>query len=292
MRDPLVRWLAWSAMLIGSSVPEIICRQFIPTPPLWLPAAQAVLLLTGAAIFAGSPRLRKLCGFLLALAALVIGWSLLAPAISSSRIFHDWTQNLSWGARFFLSRLLPVSGALLMLVTLIGSGLTRRDLFLCRGDLNAWAQPEPVPFFFRPIRWSRLGGVLLIIFGVALPLILLATLPMDFTRAGLIWRFLPWGVATAALNAANEEFQYRSVMLARLRRLVGDREAMLVTAFLFGLGHFHGQPSGPVGAVTAGFAGWIWAKSMIETRGFLWAFSIHMVQDIVIFAFLVISFAS
>lgn len=292
MRDPLVRCLAWGAMGIASSIPQIICRQFVPTPPLWLPAGQVVLLLIGVATFAGSPRLKQLCGFLLALVALVIGWSLIAPAIGSSQIFQTWMQNLNWGGRFFMSRLLPVSGALLMLVTLVGSGFTRRDLFLCRGELNAWAQPEPVPFFFRPIRWSRLGVVLLIIFGVALPLLLLATLPMNFARTGLIWRFLPWGVATAALNAANEEFQYRSVMLARLRRLVGDREAMLVTAFLFGLGHFHGQPSGPLGVVMAGFAGWIWAKSMIETRGFLWAFSIHMVQDIVIFAFLAISFAN
>jgi uncharacterized protein len=41
----------------------------------------------------------------------------------------------------------------------------------------------------------------------------------------------------------------------------------------------------------AGFAGWIWARSMIETRGVAWAFFIHMVQDIVIFSFLAVAAA-
>jgi hypothetical protein len=38
----------------------------------------------------------------------------------------------------------------------------------------------------------------------------------------------------------------------------------------------------------ASFAGWIWARSMIDTRGSVWAFVIHMFQDIVIFTFLVV----
>jgi hypothetical protein len=38
----------------------------------------------------------------------------------------------------------------------------------------------------------------------------------------------------------------------------------------------------------AGFAGWIWARRMIDTRGGVWAFLIHMAQDIVIFTFLVV----
>ena len=41
-----------------------------------------------------------------------------------------------------------------------------------------------------------------------------------------------------------------------------------------------------MGVVMAGIAGWFWGKSMIETRGWAWAFVIHLVQDIVIFTFL------
>ena len=39
----------------------------------------------------------------------------------------------------------------------------------------------------------------------------------------------------------------------------------------------------------AGIAGWIWAKSMVETRGLSCAFAIHFVQDLVIFVFLALS---
>jgi hypothetical protein len=39
----------------------------------------------------------------------------------------------------------------------------------------------------------------------------------------------------------------------------------------------------------ATIAGFIWAKSMLETRGVGWAFSIHLVQDLVIFYFLAMS---
>jgi hypothetical protein len=39
----------------------------------------------------------------------------------------------------------------------------------------------------------------------------------------------------------------------------------------------------------ATIAGWIWAKSMVETRGAGWAFGIHMLQDVVIFYFLAMS---
>src|SRR5436309_15100049 len=101
----------------------------------------------------------------------------------------------------------------------------------------------------------------------------------DFTDRGLILRCLPCILLVAALNAANEEFQFRNVLLAHLRNVVSPSEAALLTAVLFGLGHYYGQPSGPIGVLMAGFAGWIWARSMIETRGFAWAFFIHMAQD-------------
>jgi membrane protease YdiL (CAAX protease family) len=254
--------------------------------PLWLPLAQVALLLLAVIALALSEKTKPLCGFLLTLAALRLGWSVFTPAIAFSDNVAHWASGLDWGARLFLGRVLFVSGALIMLITLWGSGLSRRDLFLQLGDLRAPVRPEFILWFRRPIPWTRFGGQLLSIFGVILPLFLLFSLRPDFSHAGRVWQFLPWGIATALLNAVNEEFQFRSVPLARLRGVVSDREAALLTATLFGIGHFYGQPSGPIGVVLAGLAGWIWAKSMLETCGFLWAFTIHFVQDLVIFVFL------
>ena len=272
-------------MLVASELPEILLR-LRGNPPLWLPLAQIGVLMLAAIAVAFSPKTQSLAGFLLALAALLLGWSVLTPALAFSGTVAHFAQHLDWGERLFLSRLLPVSGAIVMLITLVRSGLTRRDLFLYRGDLDAPAQPEPILWFRRPIPWTRFGAQLLIIFGVLLPVFLFFTVHPDFAQVGRVWRFLPWGIAVAMLNAASEEFQFRSVLLAHLTRSISNREAVLITAVLFGIGHYYGQPSGPVGALMAGIAGWLWGKSMIETRGFTWAFVIHMVQDIVIFCFL------
>lgn len=234
------------------------------------------------------PRVRNLARFLFALAALTFAWDFLVPLIATASFVHGLSRNASWGARLFIERLLTVSGVLLLGFTLIGSGITRRDLFLCRGDLAAPAQPVPFLGLRKSIPWSWFGPALILVFGGALSLFLYFMVRPDFSASGRILHFLPWILLVAALNAASEEFQFRNVLLAHLRHVFRPAEAVFVTAVLFGLGHFYGQPSGPLGVVMAGFAGWIWARSMIETRGFVWAFAIHMVQDIVIFSFLAV----
>jgi membrane protease YdiL (CAAX protease family) len=273
-------------MFIASSLPEIVCRQLAVDPPAWLPFAEIGALLLAASICAFSPNWRGLCGFVLALAALRLGWSVIMPAFAWSDTLSAWAQQLNWAARLFLERLLALSGAIIIGLTLIGSGLTRRDLFLRWGDPSAPAQPEPFLWFRHPISWTRFGLILLGIFGVVLPLFLYFSIRPDFSLAGRVWHFLPWGIAIAAVNAANEEFQFRCVLLARLKHLLPEKETVLLTAVFFGLAHYYGQPSGPIGVVLAGIAGWLWGKSMIETRGWTWAFAIHLVQDIVIFVFI------
>jgi uncharacterized protein len=271
-------------MLVASSLPDIIARQFTIDSPAWIPFTEIGLLLLATIAFGFSPKWRPLCGFILALAAIRLGWSV----IKFSLVWSDsltWSHRLPWAEHWFLERVLALSGAIIIALTLIGSGLTRRDLFLRWGDPGAIAQPEP-PLWFRPTTWTRLGPTLLILFGLALPLFLYFSLHPDFSTVGRAWRLLPWGIATAALNAANEEFQFRCVLLARLKHFLADREMVLLTACFFGLEHYNGQPSGMMGVVLAAIAGWFWGKSMIETRGWTWAFIIHMVQDIVIFVFL------
>jgi membrane protease YdiL (CAAX protease family) len=249
---------------------------------------QCAILVIAALAVLPSPRLSVLTRFLLALAALRLGWYFVAPWIEGTDLVRRWSENADWGLRLLIGRASPLAGALLMSITLIGSGMTRRDLFLCRGNLAAPAQPIPFLGLRKPISWTVFGPALLVVFGVALPLFLYFTVHPDFTAGGRILRFLPWILLVAALNAANEEFQFRNVLLAHLRNVVAPAGAVWLTAVLFGLGHFYGQPSGPIGVLMAGFAGWIWARSMIETRGFAWAFFIHMVQDIVIFSFLAV----
>ena len=279
-----LRIVAWGAMLVVSPLPDIIFRQFAADPPIWVPFAQIGILLIVTIACAVSPSWRGLSGYVLALASLRLGWSVIMPTFAWSDTLVVWAQHLNWGQRLLLGRVLALSGAVIIGLTLIGSGLTRRDLFLRWGDPSAPAQP--ILWFRRPMPWTRFGPLLLVVFGVVLPLFLYFSMRPDTSLAGRIWQFLPWGIATAAVNAANEEFQFRCVLLARLRHLLPPMETVWLTATFFGLAHYYGQPSGPFGVVLAGIAGWLWGKSMVETRGWTWAFSIHMVQDIVIYAFL------
>ena len=285
--DPLARALAWGAVL-ASSVPEIVWQETGHRLAFSVTVIESVVIALASLIVLASPRLRGLTRFLLAIAALNLAWGVIAPAIAGIDSVRTWTDNASWGARLFIGRTFTLSGVALGALTLIGSGITRRDLFLRKGDLSAPAQPILFLGIRRPIPWTWFGPALIIVFALVLSPFLYLTVHPNFGAGSRILRYFPWLLAVALLNAASEEFQFRCLLLAHLRNVFSPAENVLLTAAFFGLGHYYGQPSGPVGVLMAGFAGWIWARSMIETRGWVWALIIHIFQDIVIFTFLVV----
>lgn len=273
-------------MLLGSALPVIVNRLGGGGAPVSLPLGQTLVLVITALLISWSARLRPLVGFILTIAILRLGWFGIAPLLGDWKPIHDFAAQSSWGAQQFIARTLNGVGALMMLSTFIGRRFSRADLFLRAGELQALAQPEPILWNRKAVPWTHLGPQLLFVFGIILPAFLFLTLRPDFGHVSRLWQILPWAFATAAVNAANEEFQFRCVPLAHLRGALPMREAMLLTSVFFGLAHYFGQPSGPIGVVLAGIAGWLWAKSMVETRGSAWAFGIHWVQDVVIFCFL------
>jgi ABC-type glycerol-3-phosphate transport system permease component len=60
-----------------------------------------------------------------------------------------------------------------------------------------------------------------------------------------------------------------------LEDIIGGKHALYLTSLYFGIGHFYGVPSGVIGIILSSFLGYILGKSMLETRGFFWAFSLH-----------------
>jgi membrane protease YdiL (CAAX protease family) len=276
----LPRLIAWAAV-IGTTLPEIIWQESGHQVSRWFTLIESLPVLGAALLAIWIPSVRRLTRFLVAVALLNLAWSCISPALAALPSVLAVTDNASWGARLFLARTFTLSGAILVSLTLIGSGITRRDLFLCKGNPAASAQPFGVS-------WMWLGPAFMLVFGLVLSGYLYLTVHPNFSVGDRIIRTLPWSVAVATLNAASEEFQFRSVLLAHLRNVFRPAEMALLTAVFFGLGHYYGQPSGPLGVLMAGFAGWIWARSMIETRGGVWALLIHFVQDIVIFAFLAV----
>ncbi|PYK80396.1 MAG: hypothetical protein DMF40_05745 [Verrucomicrobia bacterium] len=286
--DPWCRPIAWGAMLSGSLLLTILSRS-AGEEGYSVPVAQVLVLVAASAIVGRSSRLRVLSGFLLTIAVLRLGWSVIAPMLTDWAPVQRLTDDLDWGPKMFVTRLLNATGALLMLTTFIGHRITRDDLFLRVGYMNAPVKPERILWFRSPLRWSHLGPPIVLIFAVAMIAFLFSNLRPNFWQLTQHWELFPWAVATAALNAANEEFQFRCVPLAHLRNVLPPHEGIWLTAVFFGLGHYFGQPSGWLGVAMATIAGFIWGKSMLETRGVGWAFAIHFVQDLVIFYFLAMS---
>ena len=57
----------------------------------------------------------------------------------------------------------------------------------------------------------------------------------------------------------------------------------ILSGVLFGGVHYFGIPGGLIGVALAGFLGWLLTKSITKTRGVFWAWSLHFLQDLVIF---------
>lgn len=93
---------------------------------------------------------------------------------------------------------------------------------------------------------------------------------------------LLWSIPFSIANAFSEEAIFRIGIVSPLYGTLSVSLIILISGAVFGIPHYFGMPSGIVGAVMAGFLGWLLALSLIETQGFLIAWAIHFVQDIVI----------
>lgn len=97
-------------------------------------------------------------------------------------------------------------------------------------------------------------------------------------------RLAPWIVLLSVSNAFVEETITRFGVVAALIDRIGPNATYLASGALFGVAHYAGVPGGVPGVVVAGFLGWFLAKSVGETGGLGWAWFLHVLQDVVIFA--------
>lgn len=89
----------------------------------------------------------------------------------------------------------------------------------------------------------------------------------------------------AIMNAFTEEILFRFSFVAVVSKYgFSPYIAQGLAATVFGAVHYFGYPGGIAGVLMAAFIGWFLAKSILETRGFFWAWMIHFLQDVVIFA--------
>jgi membrane protease YdiL (CAAX protease family) len=277
--SPLVQTVAWIALLFGSALTHVIWVEGLgyKDSPTWDYVVRFIVLVALLTLSWLWPKLRPLRGFLLAIlafnVAIDVQLSLVAlPQVAAlPPVLFALTTAL-------LSVILAV---VLMALTLIRSGLSRRDLFLSRGNMRARSH-LPLPFV-SSWRWTLVGPLAFVVLAIPLIVELVLEIHPNIALAHNMLSLLPLIIVFGIINAAQEEFTYRAVYLARLAPVVGTGQALLITSVNFGINHWvGGHPDGLVGAVTVALAGYILGRSMLDTHGIAWAWIIHTAADIIV----------
>jgi hypothetical protein len=286
----LVTPVAWTAAGIGSALPLILWQEVTGTPaPFALLVAQVgvlLALLLAAQRYQGLRPIEPQLRWLLALAA---GWHLLFGLLEAQPAWEPWQHSVPWVVRGAVVQALIFVPSLLLVLLGVGRN-SRRALRLTWADESAAARPDLLTLWRRPA-WSRLGGFWMV--GISLGTLIAMTIaiPPNATTLARLLPVFPIVLMLAALNTFNEEFGFRNVPLATLPAVLGERQALFMTAAFFGLEHFYGNPPALSGVLLATFLGYLLGKSMLETGGSRWAWLIHWLQDIIIFSFLVMGWS-
>ena len=287
--------VAWITPLLASSLSLILWREFASGEPYWWPWMIALGLLTLFVLTFIIKTLKPLKWFILIfLVTFFLGfgggwqWGLI-PSIRSSALWINWTNDLPWALSAIMTHLLRLLPALFILVILLLIGRKRVDFFLVTGDINALVEPSKLIGMKKPEPWTRIGSIFLVIFTIGTLLFLIFTTNYtldDFIQA---LPLIPVAIVIAGINAFNEEFTLRAAPLSEIWQVIGKPWSLAITTTFFALGHYYGVPNGILGVILSGFLGWFLGKSLLETRGFFWAWLIHFVPDIIIFSFYAMS---
>ncbi|MFW9999745.1 MAG: CPBP family intramembrane glutamic endopeptidase [Candidatus Hermodarchaeota archaeon] len=283
--------LSWIITLFASSISLIFWREFGLGEPFWWPILTLIIML---AIFISSlvkKDLKPLRRFIAVILIIFLfgyggGWQWgIIPAIRGSSVWIEWMNQMPWALSSILTHLLRLSPALAVLSFLLITGRKRKDFFLVKGEIRAQVEPSKLIGMKSPEPWTKIGSIFAIVFTLGtLMFLLFSKFPSvnDFIR---VLPLLPVSILIAAINAFNEEFTLRAAPLSELRGVIGKKQALLITTLYFGLGHYYGVPSGLIGIALSAYLGWFLGKSLLETKGFFWAWIIHFFPDVVIFTF-------
>ncbi len=277
----------WLVTLLASNLPDAIWTHFVgPTPPwlFWAKAAALIFMILLGWIW---KRIQLLRPYLILLFVNLLAWWLLVW-IRTAPLWSRWEGQVSWVVGISGIQLLKIGIAVLTIVVLLLVMRRRQDAFLVKGQLDANVQPVRWLGLKDDVSWLFLGPIVAVVAGTIILFVLAGANQPSMTTLVRALPLLPAALLFSATNAFSEEVSYRSALLAPLHQVLGKGHAMALTAVFFGLAHYSGGvPLATLPTILmTGFLGWWLAKSMLETKGFFWAWCIHFVNDIPVFVFL------
>lgn len=181
-----------------------------------------------------------------------------------------------------------VAVVILLLIRMLAPGNAKQ--FYRVGTLDA--PTEPVKWLgIKPSdRWKSVGINFAVIVSLATGIFIYVNLLHGRSVPPGIAGWIPMILLLSAMNAFTEESITRLSVVTLLDGLFPRQAIYLSSALLFGIPHYFGVPGGLIGSLMAGFLGWLLAKSIMETRGFFWAWFIHFLQDVIIISGLFIQY--
>jgi hypothetical protein len=160
----------------------------------------------------------------------------------------------------------------------------RADFFLVKGQMDAPIEPVRWLGIKQGESWRVFGWIFTVCAALAISIPLALSIPLTAEAFARALPLLPVAILLAGLNAFAEETYYRASMLSTLSNVIGKNQSLLLSCIFFGLAHWlYGSPPGVVGFALTGFLAFLLGKSMLETRGMLWAWIMHFIPDIFIF---------
>jgi membrane protease YdiL (CAAX protease family) len=277
--------VAWLVMLAVSNLPTILLRELAGSMPAWMLGARLAVLAGALLITSLWRELRPVRAYVLLSLAVIA----LSEGVAYAANLLPMREVLAANNNTFLTMVgtQQVQRLAVGLLMLAASALVlhqRRAFYWQVGNSAAPAGPLKFVGVMGTSTWKRRGPlILLATAGGVVAFILLAGGSASLSNLLRALPLLPFVLLFAAINAFGEEITYRAPQLGALEPALGPTQSLLLTSIYFGLAHFYGVPYGVIGVLMASAIGWLLGKSMLETRGFLWAWLIHVGLDMVIF---------
>ncbi|HEX6269411.1 MAG TPA: CPBP family intramembrane glutamic endopeptidase [Anaerolineales bacterium] len=281
---------AWGFLLLASGLPRIVLQEIFhfQVSNSLASGIAAVVILAGLALTSAWNAIRALRPFFVLFLVLVgVEW-IVFTVMAGLPVYQTWLANPSFNVSMMANQSLRLLVTLVIIVALFLLKKGRDEFFFVKGDTSAPVEPVRWLAIKPGERWNKLGRNFAIILSLGTLAFLVFAGRPPVNLLVLVIPFLPAVFLASALNAFNEEMTYKASFLSVLEGVLGKHQALWLMAAYFGIGHFYGIPYGVIGVLMAGFLGWFLGKSMLETRGLWWAWFIHFIQDVLIFAFLAV----